>query len=143
MEKTKKQTRSSYGTVSFIPPLQAFVLHLLCGLGLALAFWVARNVYSVNLIADPAQTLRLIWVPYRLSLCFWVLLKFEFDFDIIFQVIEAPIVILIFSFFRQSPNQCSVMEFSYAVCWSVNYLCPCIYIVGCKFIYLLFFFCVF
>ncbi|KAK2976591.1 hypothetical protein RJ640_021393 [Escallonia rubra] len=91
MERKKKNklvkastvTKSTLRTVS---PLQAFVLHLICGLGLASAFWVARNVYSVNLIGNPAQTLRLIWV------------------------IEAPIVILLYSVFRQNPSQCSYVK---------------------------------
>ncbi|XP_059643554.1 PIGF/3-ketodihydrosphingosine reductase fusion protein-like [Cornus florida] len=67
-------------------PSQEFLLHLICGLGLASAFWVARNLYSINLVTHTSQTLRLIWV------------------------IEAPIVILLYSLFRQNPNQCSYLK---------------------------------
>ncbi|XP_058226603.1 PIGF/3-ketodihydrosphingosine reductase fusion protein [Rhododendron vialii] len=64
-------------------PWQAFLVHLLSGLGLASALGVAHKFYSVNLVSDPLHTLRLIWV------------------------IEAPIVILIYSMFRSNPKQCS------------------------------------
>lgn len=85
-EKSPKFSTSSNSTVSPISSLHTFLLHIICGIGLALAFWVAHNVYSINLVEDPSQTLRLIWV------------------------IEAPFVILLFSGFRQHPNQCSYMK---------------------------------
>ncbi|KAK3029370.1 hypothetical protein RJ639_037893 [Escallonia herrerae] len=84
--KLVKASTVTKSTVHAVSPLQAFVLHLICGLGLASAFWVAHNVYSVNLIGSPAQTLRLIWVG------------------------EAPIVILLYSVFRQNPSQCSYVK---------------------------------
>lgn len=76
MEKKKKNkqqqqikgSKSGKSIISTVSPSQSFFLHLLCGLGLASAVWVAQNIYSVNLIANPAQTLRLIWVL-PLSLC--------------------------------------------------------------------------
>ncbi|XAR50449.1 hypothetical protein NMG60_11004782 [Bertholletia excelsa] len=70
-------------TVPSASPWQAFLVHLICGLGLGSAFAVAQKVYSVNLISDPPHTLRLFWI------------------------IEAPIVILIYSIFRKNPKQCS------------------------------------
>ncbi|KAA8542010.1 hypothetical protein F0562_023162 [Nyssa sinensis] len=90
MEKRKKKpvkaSMGGNGTVSSASPSHAFLLHLICGLGLASSFWVANNVYSVNLITNPSQTLRLIWV------------------------IEAPIVILLYSLFRKNPDQCSYLK---------------------------------
>ncbi|XP_042491133.1 phosphatidylinositol-glycan biosynthesis class F protein [Macadamia integrifolia] len=64
----------------------AFLLHLVCGLGLAVAFWFAHIVYAVNLISDPAQTLYLIWV------------------------IECPLVIILYSLLRWNPEQCSFLK---------------------------------
>ncbi|KAI8563895.1 hypothetical protein RHMOL_Rhmol03G0145100 [Rhododendron molle] len=64
-------------------PWQAFLVHLLSGLGLASALGVAHKFYSANLVSNPLHTLRLIWV------------------------IEAPIVVLIYSMFRSNPKQCS------------------------------------
>ncbi|KAF5957224.1 hypothetical protein HYC85_004449 [Camellia sinensis] len=87
MEKKRKKNQPSEGndTVSSPSPSpwQAFLVHLICGLGLASALWIAHKVYSTNLISDPSQTLRLIWI------------------------IEAPIVILLFSIFRKNPKECS------------------------------------
>ncbi|KAL1809791.1 hypothetical protein ACET3Z_026781 [Daucus carota] len=89
MEKAEKKLKLSTNSNSTLLPISSlytFILHTICGLGLALAYWVAHNVYSVSLVNDPTQTLRLIWV------------------------IEAPIVILLFSGFRQHPNQCSYIK---------------------------------
>ncbi|KAF8392991.1 hypothetical protein HHK36_021232 [Tetracentron sinense] len=86
---TSKASRSQNDPVSVSSSpsvLEAFWLHLICGLGLAVAFWVANNVYAVNLISNPAQTLRLILV------------------------IESPIVIFLYSLFRQNPKQCSYLK---------------------------------
>ena len=44
---------------------EAFIVLLICALGLALAFWIANYVYFVDLISDPSQTLFLIWVPFH------------------------------------------------------------------------------
>ncbi|KAI8019977.1 Uncharacterized protein C1450.15 [Camellia lanceoleosa] len=86
MEKKGKKKQPSEGndTVSSPSPSpwQAFLVHLICGLGLASALWIAHKVYT-NLISDPSQILCLIWI------------------------IEAPIVILLFSIFRKNPKECS------------------------------------
>ncbi|XP_050219470.1 uncharacterized protein LOC126669878 isoform X2 [Mercurialis annua] len=67
--------------------LQAFSVHLICALGLAIALWaVAYNIYSINLVSDPSHTLFLIWV------------------------VETPIVILLYSWFRLNPEQCSYLK---------------------------------
>ncbi|KAL4332187.1 hypothetical protein GQ457_07G032820 [Hibiscus cannabinus] len=70
-------------TPSKISSLQVFLIHVCCGLALAVGFWMAHNVYSINLISHPTSTLRLIWA------------------------IEFPVVILLFSCFRQKPEKCS------------------------------------
>ncbi|OVA09792.1 GPI biosynthesis protein Pig-F [Macleaya cordata] len=64
----------------------SFMVHLICVLGLAIAFWVAQNVYSINLVSDPTQTLILLWV------------------------VESPIVILLYSLLRRNPEQCSYLK---------------------------------
>ncbi|KAK8641704.1 hypothetical protein V6N13_011082 [Hibiscus sabdariffa] len=73
-------------TPSKISSFQVFLIHVCCGLALAVGFWVAHNVYSINLIFDPTGTLRLIWA------------------------IEFPVVILLFSCFRQKPEKCSYLK---------------------------------
>lgn len=59
---------------SSISSLEAFILQLLCGSGLALALWVANNIYSIHLVTNPSDTLFLIWVPFDslifFNLCF-------------------------------------------------------------------------
>ncbi|KAJ4718675.1 phosphatidylinositol-glycan biosynthesis class F protein-like [Melia azedarach] len=69
-----------------VSPTQAILIHLICGVGLAVGFSVAHNVYFINLVSDPSHTLRLIWV------------------------IESPFVILLYSFFRQNPEKCSYLK---------------------------------
>ncbi|PKI40795.1 hypothetical protein CRG98_038806 [Punica granatum] len=66
--------------------MEALLIHLLSGLGLAIALWFAQSVESVDLVADPARTLG------RIS------------------VIECPIVILLFSRYRQNPEKCSYLK---------------------------------
>ncbi|KAI5660382.1 hypothetical protein M9H77_29175 [Catharanthus roseus] len=78
-------SRNDTVSATSITPLKAFLTHLLCGIGLVSAFYVAKNIYSINLIDNPAETLRLTWF------------------------IEAPIVILLFSLFRKRRND----SFSY------------------------------
>ncbi|KAL8231986.1 hypothetical protein R6Q57_001764 [Mikania cordata] len=72
--------------VQKISPLKALVSHLICGIGLASSFWLAINAFSINLIENPVETLRLAWL------------------------IQVPIVILIYSFFRKDENQCSYLK---------------------------------
>ncbi|GAV71457.1 PIG-F domain-containing protein [Cephalotus follicularis] len=95
MEKKKKAhvkvnatTSTSTNTSKSIVPSasMAILIHLICGLGLVFGFLVAHNLYSINLVSHPSHTLRLIWV------------------------IESPIVILIYSFFRQNPEKCSYLK---------------------------------
>ncbi|KAJ0007075.1 hypothetical protein Pint_30373 [Pistacia integerrima] len=62
-------------------PLQTFLVHLICGVGLGAGFWVAHNVYSTKLVSHPSDTLRLIWV------------------------IESPIVFLLYSYFWKNPDK--------------------------------------
>ncbi|KAL5576177.1 hypothetical protein UlMin_017876 [Ulmus minor] len=62
------------------------VTHLICGLGLAVSFWLAHNLLSITLLSHPSNTLRLIWV------------------------IECPIVILLYSRYRQNSQQCSYLK---------------------------------
>ncbi|KAK0596304.1 hypothetical protein LWI29_014499 [Acer saccharum] len=78
---SKASTGNSWHSMSIT---QAFFIHLICGVGLAVGFWVAHNVYSINLVSHPSHTLRLILV------------------------VETPIVILLYSCFRQNPDKCSV-----------------------------------
>ncbi|KAL2484624.1 GPI biosynthesis protein Pig-F [Abeliophyllum distichum] len=66
-----------------VSPAKVIVLHLICGLGLASSFWAAHNFYSIDLVSNPAETLRLIWI------------------------VEASVVILLYSLFRFNPDKCS------------------------------------
>ncbi|XP_057514877.1 uncharacterized protein LOC130796526 [Actinidia eriantha] len=79
----KKMKTEGSDAVPSLSPWKAFTVHLICGLGLASALWVAHKVYSIDLISDPSYTLHLIWI------------------------FEAPITILIYSLFRKNPKQCS------------------------------------
>ncbi|KAH0982948.1 hypothetical protein GBA52_010125 [Prunus armeniaca] len=69
-----------------ISATEALVVHLICGLGLTVAFWVAHNVHSVNLTTHPSHTLRLICV------------------------FECPIVILLYSRYRKDRERCSYLK---------------------------------
>lgn len=66
----------------FVSAPKAFGAHLICSLGLAAALFIAHNIYSTNLMSNPSDTLRLIWL------------------------IESPIVICIYSLFRPNPEEC-------------------------------------
>ncbi|KAK6947404.1 GPI biosynthesis protein Pig-F [Dillenia turbinata] len=72
--------------VAQISAIKVFWLHIICCLGLGVAFWLAYNVYTINLVSNAVQALRLIWL------------------------VEAPIVILLYSLFRQNPDQCSYLK---------------------------------
>ncbi|XP_031261791.1 phosphatidylinositol-glycan biosynthesis class F protein-like [Pistacia vera] len=69
-----------------VSPLQTFLVHLICGVGLGAGFWVAHNIYSINLVSHPSGTLRLIWA------------------------IESPIVILLYSCLRKNPDKSSYFK---------------------------------
>nr|GMC71610.1 phosphatidylinositol-glycan biosynthesis class F protein isoform X1 [Ipomoea batatas] len=90
---TKKQPKHNVGApkgrksfISSVSPLKACFLHLICGLGLASALWAARNIYSADLVSNPAQTLRLILAS------------------------ESPVVILLYSLFRHDSDRCSYFK---------------------------------
>ncbi|XP_073015390.1 uncharacterized protein [Primulina eburnea] len=73
-------------TVLYTSPVKVLLLHLICGLGLPSAFWVACNFCALTLIKSPAETLRVVWA------------------------FEASIVILIYSFLRRNPDQSSYLK---------------------------------
>ncbi|CAL5361665.1 unnamed protein product [Camellia sinensis] len=60
-EKKKQQPIKGNDTVASASAWKAFLVHLICGLGLASALQVAHKIYSVDLNSDPSHTLRLIW----------------------------------------------------------------------------------
>lgn len=84
METEKKEMASKASPSVSIA--EAFFVHLICGLGLALAFLIARHVYSADLISDPSRTLFLILI------------------------VECPIVILLYSRYRTDREQCSYLK---------------------------------
>ncbi|XP_073112834.1 uncharacterized protein [Elaeis guineensis] len=65
---------------------KAFALHFLCTAALAAGYCLARDVYALSLVSDPAQTLRL-------------LLLFE-----------GPVVVGIYSWVRRDPDCCSYLK---------------------------------
>ncbi|KAJ0680055.1 putative GPI biosynthesis protein Pig-F [Helianthus annuus] len=67
-------------------PSKLLLSHLICGIGLASSFWLATNVFSINLIDYPVQTLCLL---------------------LLFQ---APVVILVYTFFRKDKKQSSYLK---------------------------------
>eukprot|EP00258_Populus_trichocarpa_P038149 XP_024454168.1 uncharacterized protein LOC112327038 [Populus trichocarpa] len=86
-DQSKKEKEKEKGNLSkSISAPQAFLIHLISGLGLAISLWVAHNFYSINLVSHPSITLRLIWI------------------------VESAIVILIYSRFRIDPQQCSYLK---------------------------------
>ncbi|XP_073015393.1 uncharacterized protein [Primulina eburnea] len=73
-------------TVLYTSPVKVLLLHLICGLGLPSAFWVACNFCIITLIKSPVETLRVVWA------------------------FEASIVILVYSFLRRNPDQSSYLK---------------------------------
>ncbi|KAJ0007077.1 hypothetical protein Pint_30375 [Pistacia integerrima] len=55
------ETSPSSSSSHSVSPLQTFLVHLICGVGLGVGYWVAHNIYSINLVSHPSGTLRLIW----------------------------------------------------------------------------------
>ncbi|KGN58643.1 phosphatidylinositol-glycan biosynthesis class F protein isoform X2 [Cucumis sativus] len=84
MEMEKKEMASTSSTPISIP--EAFFLHLISALALALAFWIAHYIFSTHLISDPSLTLFLILV------------------------VQSPIVILLYSRYRTDRHQCSYFK---------------------------------
>jgi phosphatidylinositol glycan class F len=65
-DQSKKEKEKGKGNLSkSISAPQAFLIHLISGLGLAISLWVAHNFYSINLVSHPSITLRLIWVQFK------------------------------------------------------------------------------
>lgn len=60
--KQGKAPESINAAISFPSLRMLLLLHLACGLGLALAFWVAVEYCSLTLIHSPGQTLFVLWV---------------------------------------------------------------------------------
>ncbi|XP_012574611.1 uncharacterized protein [Cicer arietinum] len=87
-KKGSEKTTASEASVAEASPAisasEAFTVNLLCGVGLALSLWVANTVYSINLVTDPSLTLFII------------------------SITELPIVILLYSRYRQNRQRCSV-----------------------------------
>ncbi|KAJ0985321.1 hypothetical protein J5N97_003677 [Dioscorea zingiberensis] len=74
------------GSSAEIGPSKAFTLHLLCSLGLAAAYAIARDVFSWSLVTHPAPTLRLLFV------------------------VHAPFVVAAYSALRREPDHCSFLK---------------------------------
>nr|XP_043618382.1 glycosylphosphatidylinositol anchor biosynthesis protein 11 [Erigeron canadensis] len=81
-----KSTTGENDVVQNISPMKVVVSHLICVIALGSSFWMAHNVYSINLIHNPAHTLRLL------------------------SLIHIPVVILIYSSFRKDKNQNSYLK---------------------------------
>ncbi|CAA0816388.1 Unknown protein [Striga hermonthica] len=82
----RNATKSVNRAVSFESPLKLLPLHLTCGLGLALGFWVAFIIYSLTIIQNSAETLLILWA------------------------VEALVVIPLYSLFRHDTDQCSFVK---------------------------------
>ncbi|OIW19506.1 hypothetical protein TanjilG_06961 [Lupinus angustifolius] len=87
----EKTTAKDASTIETPPPPQisaseAFIVNLVCVFGLAISFSIANKGYSFDLVSDPSHTLFFIWI------------------------IELPIVILLFSRYRQNPQQCTYLR---------------------------------
>ncbi|XP_076960930.1 PIGF/3-ketodihydrosphingosine reductase fusion protein-like isoform X2 [Bidens hawaiensis] len=87
MEKNEQEDGNVARAVAVVQnpsPSKVLVSHLTCGIGLAAAlFWLPINV---NLIDNPVEALRLL------------------------SLIEVPVVILVYSFFRKDKNQSSYLK---------------------------------
>ncbi|CAJ2643214.1 unnamed protein product [Trifolium pratense] len=86
VSKEKTAAASKPSVVEASPSIsfsEAFTVNLLCGLGLALAFFVSNNIYSIDLVTDPSLTLFLI---------------------------SLPIVILLYSRYRLNRKKCSYLR---------------------------------
>ncbi|MCD9560556.1 hypothetical protein HAX54_019255 [Datura stramonium] len=86
MDKKKNDPKRGNAILLSVSPLKALALHLICGVGLGLAFWVADHIYSLDLITHPSLTLRLI------------------------SVFVAPVLILLYSHLRHDRSQCSYLK---------------------------------
>ncbi|KAK7304786.1 hypothetical protein VNO77_42674 [Canavalia gladiata] len=85
-EKTTTSKASTMKASTQISSSESFIVNALCVLGLALAFWAASTIYSIDLVTDPSLTLFFIWIT------------------------ELPIVILLFSRYRQNRQRCTYLR---------------------------------
>ncbi|MED6180841.1 hypothetical protein PIB30_013924 [Stylosanthes scabra] len=69
-----------------ISPSEAFIVTLSSVFGLALALYVANSGFSIDLVTDPSRTIFFI------------------------SLVELPIVILLFSRYRQNPRKCTYLQ---------------------------------
>ncbi|KAM7256726.1 hypothetical protein ACFE04_012467 [Oxalis oulophora] len=83
--KKKKKSSKKQSSESISLKL-GFLIHSICSLSIAVGFYVAHSLYSINLVTHPSSTLRLI------------------------SVIQCPIVILVYSVFRSNPEKCSYFK---------------------------------
>ncbi|KAL5728380.1 hypothetical protein ACHQM5_001472 [Ranunculus cassubicifolius] len=83
MEGVKKtnQAISAQKTIP-ISNLEACLLHLISIIGLAASFWIANNIYTIDILSHTVQTLRLICI------------------------VQLPISVLLYSLYRLDPRQC-------------------------------------
>lgn len=79
-KKTAKASTRENNASKSVSSLEVFFLHLICGLGLAVTFWVSKNVHSFDFESDPSHTLCLVWM------------------------IQSPIAILLYSRYRLNPE---------------------------------------
>ncbi|KAJ8553559.1 hypothetical protein K7X08_024237 [Anisodus acutangulus] len=85
MDKKKNDPIGGNTILLWVSPLKALILHLICGLGLGLAFWVANHIYSLDLITN-------------------------YSSHFVSQVFLAPVLILLYSHLRHDRNQCSYVK---------------------------------
>ncbi|XP_062096733.1 uncharacterized protein LOC133802443 isoform X2 [Humulus lupulus] len=86
MENQKLKTtivETSPSPTPTVSALEVALGHLICAIGIAISFWLTKYVHFITLISHPSEYLRLIWV------------------------IHCPIVIILYSRFRQNCQQCS------------------------------------
>lgn len=58
-------SKADASAVEAAPPISAsetFTVNLICGMSLALSFWISNSLYSIDLVTDPSLTLFLISV---------------------------------------------------------------------------------
>jgi hypothetical protein len=55
--KKKEKEKEKENPSRSISAPRAFLIHLICGLGLAISLWVSHNFYSINLVSHPSITL--------------------------------------------------------------------------------------
>ncbi|KAK7411617.1 hypothetical protein VNO78_03052 [Psophocarpus tetragonolobus] len=87
--KSHRETTASIASTAEPSPIsaaEAFLVNALCVLALAFAFWVSNVIYSINLVTHPSLTLFFI------------------------SITELPIVILLYSRYRQNGIRCTYLQ---------------------------------